>query len=55
MYENELYYMTHEEVHDQLMRIWAVMDDCIRSGVYSREEVLPGRLRLARRAPKLYR
>ncbi|KAF8318724.1 L-serine ammonia-lyase [Clavulina sp. PMI_390] len=55
VYENELHYMTHEEVHDQILQIWSVMDDCIRSGVSSREEVLPGRLGLARRAPKLYR
>lgn len=46
--------MTHEEVHDQLMRIWSVMDDCIRNGVSTTEEVLPGRVQLARRAPKLY-
>ena len=47
--------MTHEEVHDQLMRIWTVMDECIRCGVSTAEEVLPGRLQLARKAPKLYR
>jgi len=37
------------------MRIWAVMDDCIRSGVSTAEKTLPGRLRLQRRAPMLYR
>lgn len=37
------------------MRIWSVMDDCIRSGVSSTETTLPGRLRLRRRAPMLYR
>lgn len=31
------------------------MDECIRSGVSTSEETLPGRLQLARRAPKLYR
>lgn len=31
------------------------MDECIRSGVSTTSEVLPGRLGLARRAPKLYR
>jgi len=30
------------------------MDDCIRSGVHTRETTLPGRLRLRRRAPMLY-
>lgn len=47
--------MTHEEIHDQLGKIWSVMDECIRSGVSTSEAVLPGRLQLARRAPKLYR
>lgn len=37
------------------MRIWRVMDDCIRTGVSSAEEKLPGRLGLRRRAPLLYR
>ena len=37
------------------MRIWSVMDDCIRTGVASTEPTLPGRLRLRRRAPALYR
>ena len=37
------------------MRIWAVMDDCIRVGVTTTETTLPGRLGLRRRAPMLYR
>lgn len=37
------------------MRIWRVMDDCIRSGVSSKEQTLPGRIGLRRRAPILYR
>lgn len=37
------------------MRIWSVMDDCIRTGVSSAEEKLPGRIGLRRRAPILYR
>lgn len=37
------------------MRIWSVMDDCIRTGVSTSETTLPGRLRLRRRAPMLYR
>lgn len=31
------------------------MDDCIRTGVSSKEPTLPGRLGLRRRAPMLYR
>ena len=37
------------------MRIWQVMDECIRSGVSTAERTLPGRLKLRRRAPMLYR
>lgn len=37
------------------MRIWGVMDDCIRTGVSTSERTLPGRLGLRRRAPMLYR
>ncbi|KAF7370789.1 hypothetical protein MSAN_00712400 [Mycena sanguinolenta] len=44
-----------EEVHAKIMRIWGVMDDCIRTGVSSTETLLPGRLGLRRRAPMLYR
>ncbi|KAJ7180425.1 serine dehydratase alpha chain-domain-containing protein [Mycena filopes] len=44
-----------EDVHDKILRIWQVMDECIRTGVSSTETTLPGRLRLRRRAPMLYR
>ncbi|KAH9975871.1 serine dehydratase alpha chain-domain-containing protein [Lactifluus volemus] len=44
-----------KEIHNKLMRIWAVMDSCIRSGVHTHETTLPGRLGLRRRAPMLYR
>lgn len=37
------------------MRIWQVMDECIRTGVSTSETTLPGRLGLRRRAPMLYR
>ena len=37
------------------MKIWGVMDHCIRTGVSTSETVLPGRLGLRRRAPMLYR
>jgi hypothetical protein len=38
----------------QLMKIWQVMDECIRTGVSTMERTLPGRLNLRRRAPMLY-
>ncbi|KAI0731246.1 L-serine ammonia-lyase [Earliella scabrosa] len=56
VYDNELHFgYSHDDIHEKLMRIWSVMDDCIRTGVSSAEEKLPGRLGLRRRAPILYR
>ncbi|KAN0137136.1 Serine dehydratase alpha chain domain containing protein [Lactarius tabidus] len=56
VYDNERSFGYDEgDIHDKLMRIWAVMDECIRSGVHTHETTLPGRLRLRRRAPMLYR
>ncbi|KAL4254848.1 Iron-Sulfur Dependent L-Serine Dehydratase [Abortiporus biennis] len=56
VYDNELHFgYTDQEIHDKLMRIWSVMDECIRTGVSSAEDKLPGRLGLRRRAPILYR
>ncbi|KAI0272658.1 serine dehydratase alpha chain-domain-containing protein [Gloeopeniophorella convolvens] len=56
VYDNERSFgYTDEDIHNKLMRIWAVMDDCIRTGVHTRETTLPGRLGLRRRAPMLYR
>ncbi|KAI0091786.1 serine dehydratase alpha chain-domain-containing protein [Irpex rosettiformis] len=56
VYDNELHFgYSDDEIGQKLMRIWAVMDDCIRTGVSSAEDKLPGRLGLRRRAPMLYR
>ncbi|KAF9517753.1 hypothetical protein BS47DRAFT_439273 [Hydnum rufescens UP504] len=55
VYENELHYLSPDEIHDKLFKIWGVMDECIRTGVSTTEETLPGRLQLKRRAPALYR
>ena len=55
VFENERSYMTADEISDGLMKIWGVMDDSIRTGVSSKEEVLPGSLRVRRRAAGLYR
>ncbi|ELU43588.1 L-serine dehydratase [Rhizoctonia solani AG-1 IA] len=41
--------------HNGILKIWATMDECIRNGVSSVETELPGRLRLRRRAPMLYK
>ncbi|KAF9478272.1 L-serine ammonia-lyase [Pholiota conissans] len=46
---------TDEDIHNKIMRIWQVMDECIHNGVSTSETTLPGRLGLRRRAPMLYR
>ncbi|KAG9312951.1 serine dehydratase alpha chain-domain-containing protein [Chiua virens] len=56
VHDNERYFgLSEQEIHDKLLRIWGVMDNCIRAGVTATEKALPGRLRLQRRAPMLYR
>ncbi|KAG9098095.1 hypothetical protein FRC06_006817 [Ceratobasidium sp. 370] len=55
VYDNELHYLKPVEIRQKILKIWTVMDECIRTGVSSVEPELPGRLRLRRRAPMLYR
>ncbi|KAF8159751.1 serine dehydratase alpha chain-domain-containing protein [Crassisporium funariophilum] len=56
VHDNEKYFgYTDEEIFNKIMRIWGVMDECIRTGVSTSETTLPGRLGLRRRAPMLYR
>jgi L-serine deaminase len=55
VYENERHWYTDAEIRQKLTNIWLVMDNCIREGVHSQEEILPGSLRLKRRAPGLYK
>ncbi|KAF9449936.1 L-serine ammonia-lyase [Macrolepiota fuliginosa MF-IS2] len=56
VHDNEKYFgYTEEVIHEKLMRIWQVMDECIHTGVSTSERTLPGRLGLRRRAPMLYR
>ncbi len=51
--ENETAWRDREEVAAGLLRIWAVMEDCIERGCRT-EGVLPGGLGVRRRAPGLY-
>ncbi|MDO5059740.1 MAG: L-serine ammonia-lyase [Neisseria sp.] len=52
MLRNECALRPESEVRAYAARIWQVMQDCIQAGLNS-EGVLPGRLRLPRRAPRL--
>ena len=54
MLQNELAWRSEEEVRSGLVHLWSVMSQCIDNGM-STEGVLPGGLRVRRRAPELYR
>ena len=54
MLQNELAWRSEEEVRSGLVHLWSVMSECIDNGM-STEGVLPGGLRVRRRAPELYR
>ena len=55
MWENELASHTEDEIKDYIHRVWHFMHECITNGCLSEETVLPGGLRVRRRAPDLYR
>jgi L-serine dehydratase len=52
--QNELQWRSHEEVHQRITDIWQAMRDCIERGLRT-EGVLPGKMSVLRRAPKLHR
>ncbi|KAI0431397.1 serine dehydratase alpha chain-domain-containing protein [Xylaria sp. FL1042] len=56
VYENEKSHgYTDDEIHEKLFRIWEVMDQSILEGVQAPlDAILPGSLKLHRRAPALY-
>ncbi len=54
MLANELSWRSEAEVRDGLAHIWSVMQECVRNGCIH-DGVLPGGLKVKRRAPDLYR
>ena len=54
MMENEKAWRSEAEIRSGLLRIWQVMQDCIRAGC-EHEGILPGGLNVVRRAPGMYR
>jgi L-serine dehydratase len=54
MMARERTWRAESEVRAGLMRIWKVMQDCVRRG-FEAQGLLPGVLGVRRRAPKLYR
>ena len=54
MLENELAWRDKTEINQQLLRIWHVMQRCVEKGCET-EGLLPGGLKVKRRAPRLFR
>jgi L-serine dehydratase len=54
MMARERTWRAEAEVRAELLRIWKVMQDCVRRG-FEAQGLLPGVLGVRRRAPKLYR
>ncbi|MDT4937488.1 MAG: L-serine dehydratase [Pseudonocardiales bacterium] len=53
MLANETSWRSEAEVRAELLRIWTVMQECVQSG-WTHGGVLPGGLKVPRRAPDLY-
>lgn len=54
MMRNELAWRSADEVRSGLLHLWSVMRDCVQAGI-GHEGILPGGLRVPRRAPELHR
>ncbi|MGJ8663274.1 MAG: L-serine ammonia-lyase [Marinicella sp.] len=54
MYANELTWHTKNEIDQQLDTIWQAMESCVQRGIKA-DGVLPGGLKVGRRAPKIFR
>jgi L-serine dehydratase len=53
MWANERAWRSDEQIRSGLLEIWAAMQDCVRRGIRA-SGVLPGGLRVARRAPAMH-
>jgi L-serine dehydratase len=54
MFKNEQVFQAKQEITEKLWHIWQVMYDCVQTGIQA-EGILPGGLKVTRRAPDLYR
>jgi L-serine dehydratase len=54
MLENEKAWRSEQEIRESALQIWHVMQQCVERGCAT-EGVLPGGLKVKRRAPRLYR
>jgi len=54
MLQNEKHWRSEQQVHDGLLAVWKAMEACVKRGC-EREGILPGGLKVKRRAASLYR
>lgn len=54
MLANECVWFSEDDIRSRLLRIWAVMQECVQNGCHT-EGVLPGGLKVQRRAARMYR
>jgi len=54
VYQNERHWRSEKEIRERMDTIWQAMRDCVKRGLTT-EGVLPGRMSVLRRAPKLYK
>ncbi|HZO22104.1 MAG TPA: L-serine ammonia-lyase [Steroidobacteraceae bacterium] len=54
MLANERTWRTAEQIHSGLLHLWQVMQGCVERG-FRQTGVLPGALKVRRRAPRMYR
>jgi len=54
VFRNELQWRSREEVQQRIAALWRAMQDCIERGLRT-DGVLPGKMSVLRRAPKLHR
>ena len=55
MLANEQAWRTEAEVRAGMLHLWSVMQACVERGCHREERLLPGGLKVPRRAPALYR
>ncbi|MFT5720781.1 MAG: L-serine dehydratase [Motiliproteus sp.] len=54
MMENEHVWRSEEQIRTEILQLWGVMKECVKSGTRN-EGILPGGLKVKRRAAALYR
>ncbi|HUD97125.1 MAG TPA: L-serine ammonia-lyase [Woeseiaceae bacterium] len=54
MWQNETHWRSNDEVRQRMDDLWQAMRACVQRGLQT-EGVLPGRMSVTRRAPKLYK